>query len=202
MGSIISSLYLHVISYANNDLTDKVVESEEKLTNYIFGLEPQLLADVFVAALAVFILFLALSYLLFNPARELLKKRQDKIESDLEVSAKEKQDAFALKSDYEAKLANASHDVDEILSEGRKKALKRENDIVDEAKAEAVRIIDRANKEIELEKSKVIDEVKQEMVAVASVMAGKIIAGNIDESKQAQLIEEALNEMGDDTWQK
>ena len=38
------------------------------------------------------------------------------------------------------------------------------------------------------------------MVAVASVMAGKIIAASIDTDKQAQLIDEALNEMGDDTW--
>lgn len=202
MGSIITSLYLQAISFADNTPVDAAVEGEEKLTNYIFGLEPQLLADVLVAGLSVFILFLALSYLLFNPARELLKKRQDKIETDLDTSAKEKQAAFVLKNDYEAKLKNASSDVDEILSEGRKKALKRENEIVDEAKAEAARIIDRANKEIELEKSKVIDEVKQEMVTVASVMASKIIAGNIDETKQAQLIEEALNEIGEDTWQK
>ncbi len=201
MGSIISSLYLRAISFADNALSGTAVESEDKLTNYIFGLEPQLLADVLVTALSVFVLFLALSYLLFNPARELLKKRQDKIEADLADSAKEKQDAFALKSEYDAKLKNASADVEEILSEGRKKALKRENDIVDGAKEEAARIIDRANKEIELEKSKAIDEVKQEMVKIASVMAGKIITSNIDETKQSQLIEEALNEIGDDTWQ-
>jgi F-type H+-transporting ATPase subunit b len=33
-------------------------------------------------------------------------------------------------------------------------------------------------------------------------MAGKIIASNMDEAKQTQLVEEALNEMGDNTWQK
>ena len=95
---------------------------------------------------------------------------------------------------------NAEKEVDVILSEGRKKALKRENEIVDEAKAEATRILERADREIELEKSKMKDEVKKEMVAVASVMAGKIIAASIDTDKQAQLIDEALNEMGDNTW--
>jgi F-type H+-transporting ATPase subunit b len=45
------------------------------------------------------------------------------------------------------------------------------------------------------------DEVKQEMVAVATVMAGKFVASSLDSEKQAQLIDEALNEMGDDTWQ-
>ena len=92
--------------------------------------------------------------------------------------------------------------MDEILSAGRKKALARENEIVTEAKAEAARVMERAEKEIELEKSKVRDEVKQEMVDVAQAMAGKIIAASIDEETQARLIDEALNEMGENTWQK
>lgn len=201
MGNFISSLSFKTIAFAQELANERADVNSPEVSNRIFGLDFQLIADALIVALAVFIVFLALSYLLFNPARELLKKRQDKVQGDLEFSAQEKKDAMALKSDYEAKLKNASQEVDEILSEGRKKALKRENDIVDEAKSEAARILDRANKEIELEKSKVKDEMKQEMVSVATAMAGKIIAENIDSAKQAHLVDEALNEMGDDTWQ-
>lgn len=201
MGNMITCLYLNTAILAQDIANSNASGSEEGLTNRIFGLDWQLLADVAVLAVSVFVLFLALSYLLFNPARELLKKRQDKVESDLKDSAESKVQAMALKKEYEGKLSNASAKVDEILSEGRKKALKRENEIVDEAKAEAARVLDRANKEIELEKSKVKDEMRKEMVSVASVMAGKIIAGNIDEAKQSKLVDEALNEIGEDTWQ-
>lgn len=200
MGNFISSLYFKTIVFAQDIVNDSANTSENGLVNRIFGLDLQTLMDTLIVALSVFILFLVLSYLLFNPARELLKKRQEKIQADLTLAQQEKEGAELLKSDYEAKLKNASQEVDEILSAGRKKALKRENEIVDEAKAEASRILDRANKEIELEKSKVKDEVKQEMITIASVMAGKILASNIDEAKQAQLVDEALNEMGDDTW--
>lgn len=193
MGSMISNLYSSA-GFLNASV-------DEGVTNRIFGLDAQLLMDALIVAISVFVLFLILSYLVFNPARELLKKRQTKVSDELAFSAKEKESAMELKSNYEAKLKGASLEVDEILSEGRKKALKRENEIVDEAKMEASRILDRANKEIELEKSKVKDEMKHEMISVASVMAGKIIAGNIDEAKQAQLVDEALNEMGDKTWQ-
>lgn len=183
-------------------VSSTVLATEETgLWNRIFGLDLQLLADVAIMGLAIFVLFLALSYLLFNPARALLQKRQDRIQEEMDASAKDKKEAAQLKSNYEAKIMEASKEVDEILSEGRKKALKRENEIVDDAKVEASRIVDRANKEIELNKSKMKDEVKQEMIAVASVMAGKIIAGNIDDSKQKQFIDEALNEIGDETWQ-
>ena len=177
-------------------------EAEPKMEGYIFGLTPQLLLDALILLLAVGVMFFLLSYLLFNPARKLLNERRAKIAKEMEDAAKDKAEAGQQKLVYEDKLRAADKEVESILSEGRKKALKREDEIVNEAKSEANRILERANKEITLEKNKVRDEVKQEMVAVASVMAGKLVAASLDEEKQAQLIDDALKEMGDDTWQK
>lgn len=178
-----------------------VATNEEPLTNRIFGLDAQLVVDTVILAISVFVLFLLLSYLLFNPARALLQKRRDKIQEEMEQSLKDKEKAMEFKEEYEAKLKSASLKVDEILSEGRKKAIAKENEIVNAAQEEAHRIRERANREIELEKNKLKDEVKQEMISVASAMAGKIIGQSIDESKQNQLVEETLNEIGDHTWQ-
>ena len=184
-----------------SNLAFLAAEAEPKMEGYIFGLSPQLLLDSIILILAVGFMFFLLSYLLFNPARELLNKRREKIANEMADAAKEKADAENFKAEYDAKLKAADKEVEVILSEGRKKALKREDEIVNEAKAEASRIMERASREIELEKSKMKDEVKQEMVAVATVMAGKFVASSLDDEKQAQLIDEALNEMGDDTWQ-
>ena len=38
------------------------------------------------------------------------------------------------------------------------------------------------------------------MISVAAAMAGKIVASSLDEDKQAQLIADTLEEMGDETW--
>ena len=78
--------------------------------------------------------------------------------------------------------------------------MKKENAIINEAKEESARILERANREVELEKAKVKDDVKQEIIAVASVMAGKIVASSLDDKKQSQLIADTLKEMGDETW--
>lgn len=175
---------------------------EQGLFNRIFGLDFQLGADAIILALAVFCLFLLLSYLVFNPARELMKKRQERIQDTMDHAQKEKQDAIAFKAEYEGKLKNAQNEVEEILSEGRKKALKRENEILEEADLEAKRITERAKKEVQLEKNKMQDEFKKEMISVATEMAGRFISESIDEKKQAELVDEALNEMGDETWRK
>lgn len=175
--------------------------TESGMKNRIFGLDAQLLVDTAILAVSVFTLFLLLSYLLFNPARDLLQKRRDRIKEEMEQSSKDKEEAMQFKAEYETKLNQASVEADEILSEGRKKALKRENQIIDEAKEEANRILDRASREIELEKNKMKDEIKQEMISVASIMASKIISETIDEAKQSKFFEDALNEIGDKTWQ-
>ena len=90
--------------------------------------------------------------------------------------------------------------MDQILSEARKKATENEAKIIASAREEAAGIIQRANNEAQLEKKRVMDEVKQEMISIASLMAGKVVASNIDTTIQDSLIEETLKEIGDSTW--
>ena len=170
--------------------------SDERL----FGLDPQTLFDASILAVNVFVLFILLSFILFNPVRNMLKKRQDKITSDRETAESNRQEAIALKQEYEEKLKMADKEAEAILSDARKVAMRNEQKIVDEAKEEAARIIARANTEAELEKQKVADEVKQQIIAVASVMASKLVAKAIDDNENDALIEETLNEMGEKTW--
>ena len=177
----------------------------EEMTR-LFNLDFQLLHDTVLLAIAIFFLFLALSYLLFNPVRKMLKDRQEKIATDIDTALADKKDAAALKAEYEAKLKNIDKEAEQILSDARKKAmqrkaLKNEAKIVDEAKEEAARIIQRANEEAELSKKRAMDEVKQEMITVASMMAAKVVAANIDATVQDTLVEETLKEMGESTWQ-
>lgn len=167
----------------------------------LFDLDFQLLHDAVITAVAVFVLFLAMSYLLFKPVREFLKKRQDKIQSDLDSAKQDKADALSLKNEYEAKMAGAQKDADEILTTARQKAVKNEEQIVAGAKEEAANIIRQAKTEAELEKRKAADEVKTQIIDVAQVMAGKVVAASIDTNVQDSLVEETLKEVGDSTWQ-
>lgn len=172
----------------------------ESGTDRIFGLDAQLLFDILIQGLAVFLLFIFLSYVLIEPVKKILNDRQTKIQNDIASAAKDKEDAARLKAEYDEKIKNANSEAGEILAAARKKAVKNEENIVASAKEEAARIINRANQEAVLEKNKVKDEVKQEIIGVATVMAGKFVEDSMDDAKQAALIDETLKEMGDDTW--
>ena len=169
--------------------------------SFLFNLDAQLLFDTILLVVAVFVLMLIMSNMLFNPARKLLKDRQDKINSDIKNALDDKESAAALKAEYESKLKEIDKEAEAILSEARQKALKNEAKIVEDAKAEASRIIKRAQEEALLEKKHAMDDMKQEMIAIASLMAEKVVAASIDTTIQDTLVEETLKEMGDSTWQ-
>ena len=177
-----------------------ILLTAEQSMSRLFDLDWQLVADASLMIIAVFVLFLLMSYFLFNPARKLLNNRKEKIQSELETAKQDMEEARRLKQDYEARIKEIDKEAEAILSEARKKALNNENQIVAEAKEEAARILERARVEAELEKQKVTDEVKREIIAVAALMAGKLVTTSIDTAVQNQLIDETLKEMGEKTW--
>ncbi|MDD3251564.1 MAG: F0F1 ATP synthase subunit B [Lachnospiraceae bacterium] len=167
----------------------------------LIGFDPQLLHDSVLTAINVFILFFGLSYLLFNPVRDVLEKRRQKIAGELAQAAEDKTSAAALKEEYEAKLKDINKEAESILEAARRKGKSREEEMLEEARAEAARIVERANREIELEKKKAIDDLKQEVVDIAALMAKKVVGSSIDVTIQDALIDETLKEMGESTWQ-
>ena len=167
---------------------------------FLFNLDAQLIFDAILLAVAVFFLFLLMSYLLFNPARKLLSDRQNRIANEIEEAKEDKESAAALKAEYEAKLKDVDKEAETILAEARQKALKNEAKIIEEAKEEASRIIKRAQEEAELEKKHAMDDVKQEMITIASMMAKRVVTASMDVQIQSSLVDETLREMGESTW--
>ena len=170
------------------------------LEGRVFGLDAQLAADVLIQGIAIFLLFVFLSFVLFEPVKKVLHNRSERIKNDIESAQKDKEEAAKLKEEYDSKIASADSEVQEILTEARKKAKKRENDIINEANEEAARVKNRASQEIDLEKAKAKDEIRQEIIQVATAMAAKIVTVSLSEEQQNALLEETLKEMGDDTW--
>lgn len=175
---------------------------EPVLKDKIFALDWQLIFDALIVACAVFFLFFLLSYLVFNPARDLMQKRRDKIAEDIAAAEKEKEDALAFKKEYDARLRDVDREADGILANAKRRAKDREEAIIAEAREESARIMTRTKAEVELEKSKAKDEIKQEIVTVAGEMAGRFIKDKMDEQKQAALVDDVIREMGDATWRQ
>ena len=81
-----------------------ILLTEGETMSRLFDLDWQLLADSCLMIIAIFVLFLALSYFLFNPARKFLNDRKEKIRGELEEAKDNQEKAAELKAQYEAKL--------------------------------------------------------------------------------------------------
>ena len=99
-------------------VADLVMVSAE-MAPRLFDLDLQLIADSVLMIIAVFSLFLIASHFLFNPVREMMEKRQERIKNELDTAASDMENAKALKEEYEAKLKEVDKEAEEILAEAR-----------------------------------------------------------------------------------
>ena len=166
----------------------------------LFGLDPQLLFDVAVEFILLMLIYICLSKLFFKPVRKFLQERQKKIDDDQAVADEENQAIVELKKVYEGKLNEAHKEAEQYQSQSRKLALKKQEEIIDQARAEASAIMKKANEDILEEKAQIKDDVKLQMTNVAAAMAGHFVEPP-DEFRRALLLEETLKEMGNQTWQ-
>lgn len=170
------------------------------LDDRIFGLDAQLLLNLAFQGIAIFLLFMAASYLLLDPVRKILNDRKERVMREQREALENREAAVRMREEYGGKLKEIDKVAEQILGDSRKKALQRENEIIMNAKEEAGRIIAGARQEAELEQRRVNDEVKQEIISVASLLSEKLVASSLDREQQDVLIEQTLKEIGDDTW--
>jgi F-type H+-transporting ATPase subunit b len=83
------------------------------------------------------------------------------------------------------------------MENARRAGEKQAADIVAAAEAEAKRMKDEAVADIHREKEAAIAELRDQVAELSVLLAGKIIAKEVDASKHKALFDEAVKEMGE-----
>lgn len=171
----------------------------EVADSYIIDFEA-LPLQMLLHALMILILFFVLGKLVFRPILNNLQKRQAAIQSNIDSANQQKNDAARLKEEYEQKLSGVMKEREEILAKTHKDAIAKETAIVEEARNEAERIRERAQRDIDQQREKMHEELKQETVQLASVMAGKLMQHSATVEDRQKLLDEAVKEMEEAEW--
>lgn len=143
------------------------------------------------------ILYLFLKKILFKPLKKMIDSRQKEIDDMYENAAVAETDANALKASYQEKLDKATEESEEILKTAVRRAQLKEEEIIRDAQAEAARIYERAEEEIELEKKRALSEVKDEVSGMAISIAGAVIGREISEQEHAEFIDSFIDSVGE-----
>ena len=147
----------------------------------------------YLISFAVLVFFFA--KFLYKPVKEILNKRADRIEADIQDAMESKASAEELKIMYEQKLKDIEVERSAILDDARKEATTRLNQILGDAKTEAQIIRDRADRDIATEQERVKAEIHQAIIDISTDVASKLVSVTIDQKAHDRLFAEAMDEL-------
>ncbi|MBQ4045429.1 MAG: F0F1 ATP synthase subunit B [Lachnospiraceae bacterium] len=145
----------------------------------------------------LFIQIYLIKKFLFKPVNDILEKRRAAADAEIQDAAKAKEEANAIKSEYEENMRQAREKASEILSEAQKSADLQSEQILNEAARQASAIKEKAEKDIAQEKRKAVNEIKDEIGGMAVEIAGKVIEREIDEKDHSKLIDDFIANVGE-----
>ena len=145
--------------------------------------------------------FLVLMFLLkkfaYKPVLNMLDERRKSIEDAINNAETAKTEAEKMRKQYEAHLAEAKQEAQDIIAKATKLGEEMKNEIVANAQSEATKAIQRAQDEISREKDQAIAALRDEVAVLAVMAAGKIIGKAIAVEDHQKLVNEFVAEAGD-----
>ncbi|MBC8569840.1 F0F1 ATP synthase subunit B [Zongyangia hominis] len=150
----------------------------------------------------LFILYLLVKKFLFKPVNKILEQRKAAADSLIDDAQKDRDEAAEIKETYTAQMRQAKLEAGEIVKDASQKAEKKADAIVDAAKKQAGDLIERAQRDAEREKKKAINEAKNEISDIALQIASKVIEKEMSEEDHEKLMEQFIDNVGDESWQK
>lgn len=152
----------------------------------------------FVATICnLFIQAYLIKRFLFKPVNEMLEKRKALADAEIRDAEKAKDEAQAMKAEYEQNMLEARNKAGEILTSAQKTASIQSEEILKEASQQAAAMKAKAEKDIAQEKRKAVNEIKDEIGGMAVEIAGKVIEREISEEDHAKLIDEFIANVGE-----
>ena len=134
---------------------------------------------------------------LFKPINQMLEKRRAMADAEIQEAVKAKEEALAMKNEYEHSISEAREKAGEIVASAQKTASLQSEEILRDAARQANAMKAKAESDIAQEKRKAVNEIKNEIGDLAVEIAGKVIEREINEEDHTKLIDEFIANVGD-----
>ena len=154
------------------------------------------MAEFIPALIAFIIIWVILAKLVWPSVLEMMEKRQQKIQDDLDAAERSKVEAAEEAKSYEAKILEAHHEADAIVAKAKKEAEEVRSAVLAKAQREAADIIAKAHGAVDSERHKAMIELSSSVVDLSVEIASKIIGNDLSVEEQRKLAEKYLAEVG------
>ena len=153
------------------------------------------MAEFIPALIAFIIIWVILAKLVWPSVLEMMEKRQQKIQDDLDAAERSKIEAAEEAKSYEAKILDAHHEADQIVAKAKKEAEEVRSAVLAKAQREAADIISKAHGAVDSERHKAMIELSSSVVDLSVEIASKIIGNDLSVEEQRRLAEKYLAEV-------
>jgi F-type H+-transporting ATPase subunit b len=149
-----------------------------------------------VWTIVTFVLLLAILWkFAWNPILGALEARELAIKKTIDDAERLQAEAAALLEEHRAQLAQARAEGNRLLDEARQVGEKMKADILEKARSEAERVVERAHRQLELETEQAIQTIRAEMADLALRAAEKVLERSLTGDDHRRLAEEAIAEI-------
>ncbi len=147
-------------------------------------------------AIAFLIVFWILKKFAFPRIMVMLEERNEKIEGDLKNAELTREDAEKMLAEYKAQLNEARAEAKKIMDEGKSLGENLRKETIVKAQEEANQLIKRAQDEIGREKDKAIKELQSQIADISIEVASKVIQKSLSKEEHGKLIDDYVTEVG------
>ncbi len=151
--------------------------------------------SIFWSVVNFLILMYLLQRFLYKPITELLDKRENKINSDLDEANRQKEEARKIKEEYQTKLATADDEAQSIIQKAEQTGKKNAKEIVEEAREKAESLQEKKMEEINQAKRDALRELRKEVASLSLQIAARLIEKELDEKAHQKLVEKYIAEL-------
>ena len=156
----------------------------------------------FWTALFTLLNFLAVLYVgkrfLWGPVMKMITDRQEEIDKLYADAGAAKENALAMQTEYQEKLAAAAQTSEQMVLDAVARGQKREEEILQQAHQQAQAMLEKANADIRQEKKKALNDAKDEISDLAMAIAAKVVDRELQEQDHQRLVNEFIDQLGDD----
>lgn len=152
--------------------------------------------DIAFTVIDLLILYFFFGKIITKRVLAVIEKRKAMIEGELSDAENKQKNVDGLKAKYEGMLQNAHEESSKIVESARANAQTEYDAKVEEAQAQAAKIIADAHKQIDIDRQKTFADLQSEISGLALVAAQKIIGENSSDEANQSLYNQFLKAGG------
>ncbi len=149
-------------------------------------------SSLLLHAINFLVVLALLTKFLYRPVVKVLDERAARIKESMDRAEAVKKQFAGAEEEIRLSLENARREGQAIIEQATKIGEQMRAQARQEAQAEADKIVAKARDQLDLERQQVVTDLRQQMAELVVAAAGKVIAQNMDDRVQHQLVEEFL----------